>query len=79
MGREIEVNTLEEMCDLMCGTPEDEPQTRFELLTEMSIVDAAMTICTYISDKIEDCDYCPFTNRCRQGHNGVLDYLKEEV
>ena len=79
MAREIQVNTLEDMCDLMCGTPEEETQTRFELLTEMNVNDAAITLCTYISEKIEDCDYCPFTDRCRRGHNGVLDYLTEGV
>ena len=30
MGIEIQVNTLEEMCDLMCSEPEKEPITRFE-------------------------------------------------
>lgn len=35
-------------------------------------------MCDQISAKVE-CDDCPFTDRCGRGHNGVLDYLMEEV
>ena len=53
--------------------------TRFDKLKTMDIKDVATELCLYISEHVEDCDHCPFTDRCRQGHNGVLDYLKEEV
>lgn len=39
----------------------------------------ARDICDAISEKIECCERCPFSDRCRQGHNGILDYLMEEV
>lgn len=79
MGREIQVNSLEEMCDLMCGGPEDESTSRFEAFMEMDEEDVAKEICDYISERIVDCKECPYEDRCYLGHNGVLDYLMEIV
>ena len=31
------------------------------------------------NNDIDVCEFCPFTDRCRRGHNGVFDYLMEEV
>lgn len=53
--------------------------TRFDKLKTMDIKDVATELCVAISDHIEDCEQCPFTDRCGRGHNGVLDYLMEEV
>ena len=53
--------------------------TRIELLQdEKKAQEIARHICDTISDKV-DCNDCPFTDRCYSGHNGVLDYLTEEV
>lgn len=53
---------------------------RYELLQdERKRHDVAMEICDMISEVIEDCEECPFTDRCGRGHNGVFDYLMEEV
>ena len=53
--------------------------TRFDKLKTMDIKDVATELCLYISERVEDCEHCPFTDRCRQGHDGVLDYLMEGV
>ena len=53
--------------------------TRFDKLKTIDIKDVATELCVYISDHIEGCDHCPFTDRCGKVHNGVLDYLMEEV
>ena len=53
--------------------------TRFDKLKTMDINDVATELCVYISDHIEDCEQCPFTDRCGRGHSGALDYLTEEV
>lgn len=52
--------------------------TRFEKLIDMDVDDVATVLCEAISDKV-NCDDCPFTDRCSFGHNGVLDWLTEEV
>ena len=52
--------------------------TRFERFIDMDVEDVATVLCDDISDKV-NCNDCPFTDRCRFGHNGVLDYLMEEV
>lgn len=52
--------------------------TRFEKLIDMDVEDVATVLCDVILDKA-NCDDCPFTDRCRFGHNGVLDWLNEEV
>ena len=52
---------------------------RYELLSEKErVFDLSIEICNKISEKIE-CENCPFTERCKRGHNGVFDYLMEEV
>jgi len=53
--------------------------TRFDKLKTMDIKDVATELCVAISDHIEDCKQCPFTDRCGREHNGALDYLTEEV
>ena len=53
--------------------------TRFDELKEHGAQYMATEFFTYISDHIEDCEQCPATDRCGRGHNGVLDYLMEEV
>lgn len=53
--------------------------TRFDEFNEHGAQYMATEFCVEISDHIEDCEQCPFTNRCGRGHNGVLDYLTEEV
>ena len=54
--------------------------TRVEKLQDKNgILDIAKEICDLISEKIEDCEECPFTDRCSRGHNGVMDFLMEEV
>ena len=53
--------------------------TRFDKLKTMDIKDVATELCAAISDHIDDCEQCPFTDRCSCGRNGVLDYLMEEV
>ena len=53
---------------------------RYELLQdERKRHDVAMEICDMISEVIEDCESCHFTDRCYRGHNGVMDFLNEEV
>ena len=52
---------------------------RYELLQdERKRHDVAMEICDAISGKME-CEECPFTDRCFRGHNGVYDFLMDEV
>lgn len=53
--------------------------TKFDEFKEHGAQYMATELCTYISGHIEDCDHCPFTDRCGGGHNGVLDYFMEEV
>ena len=53
--------------------------TRVEMLQDKNgILDVAKEICDLISEKV-DCEECPFTDRCSRGHNGVMDFLNEEV
>ena len=53
---------------------------RYEMLQdERKRHDVSMEICDMISEVIEDCEECPFTDRCFRGHNGVYDFLMEEV
>ena len=53
---------------------------RYEMLQdERKRHDVARDICDLISEKVEDCESCPFTDRCGRGHNGVLDYFMEDV
>ena len=52
--------------------------TRFERLIDMDVEDVAALLCDAISDKV-DCENCPATDKCRRGHNGMLDWLNEEV
>ena len=78
MGREIQVNSLEEMCDLMCDGPEKEPISKFEKWKQTDVKEVAQEICMVISDRV-DCEFCPAFNRCDHDHNGILDYLTEEI
>lgn len=53
---------------------------RYELLQdEKARHDVAAEICDIISEMIDSCGDCLFSKRCYPGHNGVYDYLTEEV
>lgn len=54
---------------------------RFEKLNKK---ETAWEVVKPICDKLADlgdwaCQLCPFSDRCSSGHNGVMDYLMEEV
>ena len=52
---------------------------RYELLREKDkVFYLSIKLCEKIAEKI-DCKDCPFTDRCSRGHNGVMDFLNEEV
>ena len=53
--------------------------TRFEKWKETDVKEVAAEICIDISNAPEGCESCPYMARCDMGHNGVLDYLMEEV
>lgn len=49
-----------------------------EMDTAIKIAARAMNICNVIESNLS-CDVCPFGDRCTHEHNGVMDYLMEEV
>ena len=49
--------------------------TKFELIKQMSIEQAARYLC-YLHD---DCDKCPQEHRCVEGKNGWMVYLSREA
>mgnify|MGYP007038234580 CR=1 FL=1 len=55
--------------------------TRFEYLVKQGPEQVAHDVCWAVSEMYvhDECDRCPFTDRCRTGHKGALDYLMEEV
>ena len=54
--------------------------TRFEMLADKEKrFEVVRQICDEICDALNGCKGCPFEDRCSRGHNGLMDYLKEEV
>lgn len=43
----------------------------------MTLRELAVRICNSFDDK--DCDQCPANEHCHNGHNGMLDWLKQIV
>lgn len=53
--------------------------TRFEKLTKSDPKTISHEICDKILNAVEDCEGCPFSDKCGPGHNGFVEYLLEEV
>ena len=52
---------------------------RIDKLKKANIHEVAKEFCDEILKVVEYCESCPFYGRCEQGHNGVFDFLDEEV
>lgn len=48
------------------------------IIKEDSVEKLAKILCNCIDKAVSDCEFCPFTDRCYRGHNGVLDFLQAE-
>ena len=53
-------------------------QIKYILNHETDHKKIARYVCDYIAEK-HGCDFCLCGDRCRAGHNGIEDYLMEEV
>ena len=58
--------------------------TRLDYIKTMDAVKAGRYICDVMEDLISDpsdpvCDVCPWREKCKVGHNGVTEWLMEEV
>ena len=52
---------------------------RFEKMKNgKELLEVVSGICDLLNEKV-DCENCPFEDRCYMGHNGIEDYLMEEV
>ena len=60
------------------GTMKRFEQIKYILDHEPDPQKIARYVCDYIAEK-HGCDFCPCGDRCRAGHNGIEDYLLEEV
>lgn len=53
---------------------------RYEYLKNCELEQMAYFLCNIIdnisTDKANNCDICPATDYCHQGHNGFIDWLK---
>ena len=47
---------------------------RIDKIKEMDAEKAGRYICNHI----DDCNYCPWNDKCGDGVNGVTEWLKEE-
>lgn len=58
-----------------CGRP----QTNADRIRNMTDEELAEFMCHNISNKTVNCAFCAAEEFCRMGHNGWLDWLKQEV
>jgi hypothetical protein len=84
MEREMQVSSLEEMCDLMCGTiEEDYEEERMIYMTKKEIdmlLEFVVTGNTFetICDELDKTDYCA-NYGCKDEKECILHYLKLRV
>lgn len=74
-----------ESCEFYDGTGgkyEEKPQTEYERIRTMDLLDLGLFLCNLMNS--DDCQSrCPAREYCYHGHNGMADYLsrpaKEET
>lgn len=62
-----------------CGNEEPKPQTNYDRIHAMSVEELAEFMCHNVSNGTVNCAFCATAEFCRMGHNGWLDWLKQEV